>query len=148
MVHRLKDKDEKESIEGVLMGKGSEDLKGGFKVNPAKKIKNAIHNEDFLSAFSHAVTYFELFGFVILRKKLRGKISSDKLEKLSVHTIIILLCALEIIEQPTYNTMMVVKTVRNKIIHPEKGIMYEPNDEEKRAISKSVECVEELLEKI
>ena len=117
-------------------------------MNPAKKIENAIHNEDFLSAFSHAVTYFELFGFVILRKKLRGKISGDKLEKLSVHTIIILLCALEIIEQPTYNTMMAVKTVRNKIIHPEKGIMYEPNDEEKRAISKSVECVEELLEKI
>jgi hypothetical protein len=123
-------------------------LKSGFKVNPANKIKNAILNEDYLSSLSHAVTYFGLFGFVILRKKLKGKISSDKLEYLNVHAIIILLYSLDIIEQSTYDTMMIVKTIRNKMIHPKKGIMYEPNDEEKRAISKSVECVEELLEKI
>ena len=123
-------------------------MKGGFKVNPTKRIKDAIVNEDYLSAFSSAVTYFELFGFILLERKLKGKVGGDKLTLVNVPGIIILLYVLDIIEQPTYDTMMKVKGVRNKLIHPVEGTMYDPNDEDKRALSKSIHCIEELLRKI
>ena len=130
------------------METSSKDLKGGLKVNPTKRIRDAILKEEYLTAFSHAVTYFVLFGFILLERKLKGKVGDDKLELVNVPGIIILLYVLGIIKQPEYNTMMTVKSARNKMIHPKGGVMYVPDDEERRAISKSVAYIEGLLEKI
>ncbi|MBL7167227.1 hypothetical protein ISS40_01010 [Candidatus Bathyarchaeota archaeon] len=117
-------------------------------MNPVKRIKDAINNEDYLSAFSSAVTYFQLFSYILLARKLKGKIGSEKLEKLNVPGIIMLSHVLKIIDQPEYCTMWDVLSARNKLVHPNEGVMHDPTDEEKRALSKSILCIGKLLQKI
>ena len=124
------------------------DLKSGFKVNPTKRIKDSINNEDYLSAFASAITYFQLFSYILLVRELKGKIGSEKLEKLNIPGIIILSHVLNIIDQPEYCIIWDVLSARNKLIHPNKGAMYDPTGDEKRALSESILCIEELLRKI
>jgi len=123
-------------------------LKGGFVVNPRKKIEKVLDHDDLLPAFSLIVTYFDVFGFQILQREMKGVISRKVLNELNVHGKIVLLRALKLIEKKTYTDMLALKRRRNRMIHPKKGVMVHPTEKDIALGDRALGIIDELVKKV
>lgn len=86
--------------------------------NPLFLVRIAIIREDYLTAITLTISIFEIIGKAILSQKLHGEVASERLEKLTVESVIILLRALEIIDRKVYSNISKVQQFRNNnLVH-------------------------------
>lgn len=105
--------------------------------NPIKVIDKAIGEEDWFSAFTNSVTYFEYYGYWRLRWYcIKEKIDvKEKLKNLRVGSLALVLFLLKLIDRNTYSKMNKIIKERNKLIHPAiAGITYRDRKKKDRAI--------------
>ena len=102
-------------------------------------IDEAIQREDWFSAFSNAVTYFEHWGYwrlhwYCIKEKIEIR---ERLRHLHVSTLVLILHFLKMIDTDVFSKMNKIIKERNKLIHPvstESGITYRDRKEKDRAI--------------
>jgi hypothetical protein len=107
-------------------------------LTPYEVIDEAIEREDWFSAFSNAVSYFEFWNFWAIEAYcLRVNIDVEKkLRRLPASTLVLMLYLLKLIDFDTFSKMNIVIRERNKLVHtnlPEKIPIYD--DDKKRAIA-------------
>lgn len=103
---------------------------------PEEVINEAIAREDWFSAFSNAVSYFEFWSFWALESYcLRENLDVEKkLRRMPVSTLTLMLYLLKLIDFDTYSKMNTLIRERNRLVHrniPEKIPIYD--DEKKTA---------------
>jgi BMFP domain-containing protein YqiC len=99
-------------------------------LTPEEVIDKAIAREDWFSAFSNAVSYFEFWSFWALESYcLKENIDVEqKLKRLPVSTLTLMLYLLKLIDFDTYSKMNIVTRERNRLVHrniPEKIPIYD-----------------------
>ena len=102
-------------------------------------IDEASQREDWFSAFSNAVTYFEHWGYwrlhwYCIKEKIEIR---ERLRHLHVSTLVLVLFLLKLIDTNVFSKMSKIIKERNKLIHPvsaESGITYRHRKEKDRAI--------------
>jgi len=84
-----------------------------------KEVSDAIENHEFFKAFTLCSSLYESFGTNILIKHFKENLSlnSDKLEKLGVVGVIIMLYTHRLIAEGTYSDMISVNSLRNDLVH-------------------------------
>lgn len=102
-------------------------------------IDETIQREDWFSAFSNSVTYFEHWGYWRLHWYcIKEKIEiGERLRHLHVSTLVLVLYLLKLIDNNVFSKMSKIVKERNKLIHPvstESGIFYRDRKEKDRAI--------------
>jgi hypothetical protein len=123
---------------------------------PEEVIGEAIQRDDWFSAFSNAVAYFEHWGYWRLdwyctKENIHVE---EKIRNLSVSTLALTLYLLKLINQNIYSKMSKTILERNKLVHPisrGKGIRYRDKKERDRAIeilTDAKECITELKQGI
>lgn len=123
---------------------------------PEEVINEAIKREDWFSAFSNAVTYFEHWGYWKLRWYcIEEEIDiKERLRNLRVGTLTTILYILKLIDENTFSKMITIIKERNGIIHPtsKKGrITYRGKKEKDRAVQLLEDakyCIRKLKEGI
>ncbi len=106
---------------------------------PIPTLREAIKQKQWFSGIVMSTAFFEVWGLELLKEKFQGKIADDRLERLRLEEIILLLYSSKIIDQRTYTKMMEVKEVRNRIVHnPYKLLELEKPE---TLISKAVDCL-------
>ena len=121
---------------------------------PEEIINEAIEREDWFSAFSNAVTYFEHWGYwrlewYCIKKKI---VLGTKLKRLHVSTLVLILYLLRLINTDTYTKMNETMKERNRLIHPistEAGITYRDKKDKDRAteiLDNAKLCIRQLKE--
>jgi hypothetical protein len=118
------------------------------------KIDEAIVEEDWLSGFTLAVTYFEHYGYwaTILhcyreKVELTNK-ARESLKMLGAVQLALLLRVTDLISAETYSNMKKIIEERNKIVHPaRKSIFYadsKKRDEAVRLLTQAKECLKAI----
>jgi len=120
-------------------------------IDPYGEIDRAMKNEDWVSGFSHAITYTEHFGIIKIKNYIESSVLrkieneenknavnnqfKDDLKNIGAKNIVLLLFALEIIDSDTYLKLREIITERNKLQHPtrkEIGYRYIKKEKTKR----------------
>jgi len=97
--------------------------------DPIGEIKEAKDKKDYYKLFSYACSVFEYYGRQILVwqfNKNNTPVSKDKLQHITLETIIVMLYTHKIIDQPTYTKIIEVKNFRNDFIHENYSVTYTP----------------------
>lgn len=115
-----------------------------FVNKPRLYIAEALRNKDWFKGIVSSATFFEHFGLEKLRKHFKGKISPERLDKLSLESIITLLFGCGIIDQPTYTRMIDVKDRRNDLVHKPWANVVINDKEGKMIIEKALKCLEAI----
>ena len=110
-------------------------------LNPYKVIDDCRNREDWFSAFTNSVTYFEHYGYWAIKLyctrndvKLTEK-ATDSLKNLGAANIVLLLRILNLIDNETYSNMRKIIKERNKLVHPgRKGITYRDRKKKDKAV--------------
>jgi len=120
-----------------------------------KKVDNAVKKEDWFSAFTSVVTYFEHYGywavtFYCRRKKITlTEKAVESLKRLGAVDLALLLRILDLIDNETYSTMKKTIEERNKIVHPgQKGIKYvdkQRKEEASRLLNEARESLKTIM---
>lgn len=120
-----------------------------------RRIDKALSREDWFSAFTNVVTYFEHYGcwavrFYCLRHKINLTAKAEEsLKKLGAGDLALLLRILKIIDNDTYSMMKKTIEERNNVVHPgRKGIRYvdqKKKDEACRLINAAEECLQMIM---
>lgn len=84
-----------------------------------KEVSNAIEYGDYFKAFTLCNSLYESLGKNILVKYFKGQISlnSDRLEKLTIQSVIMMLYTHRLVEEGTYSDMISVNSIRNTLVH-------------------------------
>jgi hypothetical protein len=119
-----------------------------------KKIARAAKDEDWFSAFTSIVTYFEHYGYWAVRfycgrhEITLTRKAEESLKRLGATDLALLLRILNLINNETYSTMKKTIEERNKIVHPgQKGIRYvdkKKKDEANRLPNEAKECLKKI----
>jgi len=123
---------------------------------PEEVINEAIEREDWFSAFSNAVTYFEHWGYWKLRWYcVKEEIDiKERLRNLRVSTLTVILYLLKLIDKNTFSKMITTIKERNGIIHPtstKARITYRGKKDKNRAVQLLEDakyCIRKLKEGI
>jgi len=119
-----------------------------------REIDEAIEKRDWFLGFANSVTYFEHFGYWLLRWYcIKEKVDiSDRLKNLRVSTIALMLYLLRLIDTNTFTKINTIVKERNKLIHPaEVGLRYRDRKEKERAtelLKDAKLCITKLKERI
>ena len=127
-----------------------------YTLNPERVIDEAIEREDWFSAFSNAVTYFEHWGYWRLRWYcIKEKIDiKERIKHLHVSSLVLILYLLRLIDTNTFSKINKTIKERNKLVHPvstEAGITYRDRKEKDRAtqlLTDAKSCIRKLKEGI
>jgi hypothetical protein len=111
---------------------------------PTKVLQTHIDKKQWLEGIVVSTAFFESFGVTKLRVHFKGEIKEEKLERLGLEEIIILLRASGIINQPTYSKMMNIKDVRNKLVHDPTMTYKLEYTKSKKLLEEAIECIKEL----
>jgi len=117
--------------------------------SPIRLLQEAINQKDWFKGLIMSITYFEHFGINKLKEHFRSKginIDPDKIDRLSLEEIIMVLYSCEIVDQPTYTKMIEVKKKRDKLVHQKKEapIFEIEEGEAENLIKKAIECLKNL----
>lgn len=120
-----------------------------------RKVDESVRNEDWFSAFTNIVTYFEHYSywaarFYCLRQKIElTKKAEESLKRLSAADLALLIRILNLVDNETYSQMKKTIEERNKIVHPgQKGIRYvdsKKKDEASRLLNEAGECLKTIM---
>lgn len=121
---------------------------------PSAVIDDAINRQDWVSAFSNAIAYFEMWGYWLLRFYCRNEklYVQKKIEDFRVANLTLVLYLLKLIDQNTFSKMMETIKKRNNIIHAgAKGEFKRFLDEKERieaitVLENAKYCIEKLKE--
>ena len=120
-------------------------------INPDKEIDDATENEDWVSAFTTAVSYFEYYGARIIKKRcesLEIPRYKDIVKNMGVSNIVLILRLLNMVDRDTYQKIRKTIQERNKLIHPERGgIGYRYSKQKDRArelLEDAKECIHQI----
>lgn len=110
-------------------------------LNPYNVIDECKNREDWFSAFTNSVSYFEHYGYWAIKLyctrnniKLTKK-AIDSLKNLGAVNVILLLRILDAIDDDAYSNMKKIIEERNKLVHPgRKGITYRDRKKKDNAI--------------
>lgn len=123
---------------------------------PQEVIDTAIERKDWFSAFTNAVAYFEFWGFWSLNSYcLRENIDVEqKLRRLPVSSLMLMLYLLKLIDLDTFSKMSAVIKERNRLVHrniPEKIPIYDDMEKIARAtrlLAYAKQCIKKVREGI
>jgi hypothetical protein len=106
---------------------------------PEEVIDKAIQNEDWVSAFSNAVSYFEHWGYWKLSWYcIEEDIHVErKIENISISNLTLILYLLKLIDTNTFSKMQKTINERNKLVHPilrGQGVNYKDTKNRDRAV--------------
>lgn len=119
-----------------------------------REIDEAIETEDWFLGFASSVSYLEHLGYWLLRWYcIKEEIRiSEKMERLGVSTVALVLYLLKLIDMNTFTKMNAVIKERNKLVHPVKlGLSYRQREEKEKAIKLLEDakyCIDRFREKI
>jgi len=83
-----------------------------------KEVSDAIENLEYFKAFTLCSSLYESFGKSILIAKFKTmSLNSDRLEKLGIQSVIIILYTHGLIKQGTYSDMISINDTRNYFVH-------------------------------
>jgi len=131
------------------MEDASKDLGAGFAVeNPVGYLKKARQNRDYFLFFALAVSYFEFYGYQILRRCYWDKVP-DKFKKrkiLGAHAIIREMKNQKMISETAYKNMKDINVKRNDIVHSKTDIhlKYKMDDEGRILMDNAIAYVDKL----
>ena len=121
-------------------------------------ISTAVEREDWFSAFTNSVTYFEHWGYwrlmwhCIKSEVDLDKKTKDKMKNLSISNLALFLYLLKSIDRGTYMMMNKIISERNRLVHPgRKGLSYRDRKEKERAIQLLTDaktCIGKLQENV
>lgn len=119
-----------------------------------KKVDSAIKKEDWFSAFTNIVTYFEHYGYwAIAFHCLKRKVgltekAKESLKRLGASDFALMLRILNIIDNEDYSIIKKTIEERNKIVHPsQKGIRYiesKKKEEASKLLNEAKECLKKI----
>lgn len=119
---------------------------------PSTQIKRAVENEDWVSAYATAVSYFEYYGAEIIKRRFESTDISgleSRVERLGVSAIVLLLRLLDVTNGDLDSKMVKIIKERNALIHlARKGVGYTVvNREEREAelLGDARECLDALF---
>lgn len=113
-----------------------------FVFGPRKVITDALRNKEWFKGIVLSATYFEHFGLEKLRAHFKGKISEERLNGLSLESIITLLFGCGLIDQNTYTRMIEVKDRRNAFVHQPWANITITDQEGEIILKKALQCLE------
>jgi len=111
---------------------------------PRASILEALRKEDWFKGIVLSATYFEHFGLEKLKEHYQGRITPEKLNRLSLEQIILFLFGSGIIDQATYTKMIEVKDARNELVHEPWANVTLTEKRGKALIRKAIECLKIL----
>ncbi len=118
---------------------------------PERQIKRAVESDDWISAYAIAVSYFEYYGSEIINR--RGELLTvpklgEKVGRMKVGGIVLVLRLLDAIDQDTYRKMTSIIEERNKLIHlTRKGTGYpiiNKKEREAEILGNGIDCLQKL----
>lgn len=87
--------------------------------DPLVELQNATKEHDFYKAFSLGCALFEAYGAKILNKYFDNSsvhVAIEKMERLNLQTLIIMLFTQKIIDEKPYNEMTKINKIRNTLV--------------------------------
>jgi len=130
----------------------SSDLYAVFTLeNPVGYLKKARQNRDYFLFFALTVSYFEFYGYQILRMchwdELPDDFKND--DRLTAYPIILQLDEQKVIKKKTSDKMKKINQKRNSIVHSKTDIhlKYEMDDDGRALMENAIEYVEILKNK-
>jgi hypothetical protein len=122
-----------------------------------KKVENELSEEDWFSAFSNTVTYFEYYGYWKVRNRCTSKgirLSNKEegsLKRLGVANLALFLRMLDLIDSNDFAIIKNTIAERNKIVHPnQEGIRYldtKEKKEEEQLLKSAIKCLRDFWAK-
>jgi len=127
----------------------SRELAATFAVeNPIGYLNKARQNRDYFLFFALAVSYFEFYGYQILRKFHWDNVPDDfkNNDRLTAYPIILQLDEQKVVKKKTFDKMKKINQKRNSIVHSKTDIhlKYEMDDEGRVLMENAIEIVEKL----
>ena len=121
---------------------------------PSEVIDEAIGRKDWLSAYSNAIAYFEMWGYWLLVYYCRNEklYIKKRIEDLSVSNLTLVLYLLKLIDQNTFTKMTEAIRKRNAILHAgskgeSKRFLGENEQEEAiKVLENAKYCIDKLKE--
>ena len=127
----------------------SRDVAATFAVeNPVEYLKKARQNWDYFLFFALAVSYFEFYGYQMLRKCHWDNVQNKfkKIKRLPASRILMELSNQGVVNKKVYEKMKKINDKRNSIVHSKTDIhvKYEMDDEGRELMENAIEYVEKM----
>jgi hypothetical protein len=88
--------------------------------NHLEEVNDAIKKHEYFKAFTLCDSLYESFGkniLVVHFKERHLSLNSNRIEKLGIQSVILMLYTHKLIEEGTYSQMLSVNSVRNELVH-------------------------------
>lgn len=109
---------------------------------PRNVIIDALAKKEWFKGIVLSATYLEHFGLEKLSSHFKGKISTERLKRLSLESIITLLFGCGLIDQNTYSRMIEIKDTRNTFVHQPWANVTISDKEGETILKKALQCLE------
>jgi hypothetical protein len=102
--------------------------------DPIGEVNGAKKDKDYFKALTYTCAVFEHYGKQILLRHFqenKKQVGGDRLERLTLESVIVMLYTHSIINEPVYSKMFGVTHLRNMYMHRGRGIKFSPDQLQK-----------------
>lgn len=115
--------------------------------NPTDVLRECVEKKEWFKGIVLSATFLEGIGSRVLSLHFARQIREEKIERLQLNLIIVLLYASRIIDHSTYSKMVEINQYRNDIVHTKEPFSEpEPRAKDaKRIIEMAITCLSKLI---